>query len=130
MRIMDIIVNTNLNKIKEIIEKLNFKITKINNKILNAKYKCKHGKYHICGIKLNEKQIYLDIHWDYILHFTFIGVDYKNKPKTIVNKIIKILNENKIKYKLIEGFSWRNRLNKAIIKGIKIKGIKFKLISS
>jgi hypothetical protein len=119
---MDLELNTNLEKIKEILKEVGFHEVKINEKgILEAKMKNGLGRIHILGLQINKNKTYLDVHRDALIHFLFIGVDYKNKPSKICEKVIECASKKGIEGIISGGTNWLNRKNKALLRGINIE---------
>jgi hypothetical protein len=88
---------------------------------MEAKIKDGLGRFHVLGLQINKDKVYLDVHRDALIHFLFIGVDYKDKPNKICEKIIEYASKKGIKGHITGGINWFNKRNKAFLKGINIK---------
>ncbi|MEM3612668.1 MAG: hypothetical protein QW090_04855 [Candidatus Bathyarchaeia archaeon] len=116
---MDLIIDADIEQVAEMLRTLGFEITSHNN-IIEAKLKDNSGRFHVLGIGICEKKVYLDVHRDSKLHFAFIGVDYAKKPAKICYEILKLASKINVKAEISGGTSWFNRRNKAFLRGIKI----------
>lgn len=117
---MDLEIRGNIAKIAEFLREMGFEVSIKRNKILEAKMREGRGRIHVLGIEINKSKVYLDVHWDSLIHIAFLGVDYAKKPREISKKILIQAAKNQMEGKIIGGMSWRTRKNKAIFRGIKI----------
>lgn len=115
---MDIIIDISVKHFEEIIKSLAMTLEQ-NKEYISYNKKDGLHNYHIYFFDCNGITC-CEIHYELILHFLFIGVDYKTKPRIFFEQIIKPLLENeKINFKIIGGCTWFSRRNKAIISGFK-----------
>lgn len=82
------------------------------------------GRIHILAKEIEKNEVYVDVHWDALIHFIFFGVDYARRPEKVCSMIIKKMEEKEMKWKVVGGTNWFSRRNKAIIKGLKIRNYK------
>jgi hypothetical protein len=117
---MDVIIYSEPEELSSLLESLGFRVIK-RSTYYDAKLKCNHGRIHILFRNLNNNMIYCDIHYDNPIHFMKFGVDYKYKPSQFYENVLQIVLKSKgIKSKVIGGFRWSDRKNKAIIMGLKL----------
>ena len=115
---MDIIIETSLNNIENVLKQIGFKI-KLRKNFIEAIKKASLGRIHIY-LHGNKNNTFCEIHVDSIIHFLFLGVDYKKKPlKFFKTELAPELSERGIKYRIVGGLTWFKRKNKAILKGFK-----------
>ena len=115
---MDLYIGTTKEELKEILVALGFKVTE-KEKYFDAKLKESTGRFHTMFTELGDK-IYCDLHYDKDKYKWFIGVDYKKKPKELLEgKLRKILEDKNIQFD-IEEVSWFTRRNKAVRGGFKL----------
>jgi|GEM_PF-1651413 len=119
VREMDLEINADILKISEILKALGFKDIYMEDDVIEAKLKDGWGRIHVLGAKVNDNTVYLDVHRDSLIHFTFIGVDYSKKPREICEKILDYAAKVGVNGRIIGGTSWFNRKNKAVFRGIK-----------
>jgi len=117
---MDLELEADKLTVVRILEKLGFKIALKGADSLEAKMPYGFGRMHVLGQMLDYGKFYLDVHWDFYLHFLFLGVDYANRPGNICEKIIEEASRLGVKAYVIGGLSWFSRKNKSLIRGLKI----------
>jgi hypothetical protein len=76
---MDLELETNVQKVAEILKAIGFNVIKTTNTI-EARLQDGWGRIHVLGIEIDKNKTYLDIHRDAPIHMAFIGVDYAKKP--------------------------------------------------
>lgn len=117
---MDLELEADKLTVVEILKRLGFKIVSQNMDSLEAMMPYGYGRIHILGKMLDYGRFYLDVHWDFYLHFIFLGVDYAKRPSQICEKIIEEASRLRVKAYVTGGFSWFTRKNKSLIRGLKI----------
>lgn len=118
---MDLEIEASLIQVKKLLEKVGFEKVEIKkNGILEAIMSDGWGRFHVLGIRIEKGKVYLDIHRDSLIHFAFIGVDYKSRPRQICEKICKTGEIMGMKCFIIGGTSWFSRKNKALFRGIRL----------
>ena len=110
---MDLYIHTNINECKQLLNDARFDISNKGN-YFNARLQTKWGRYDCHFLPLGE-EIYLDFHYDYYFHFMFLGVDYRNRPRSFfINKLEPLLRSRQMAYRIKES-NWFHRHNKAIL---------------
>jgi len=117
---MDLELEVSIKELADLLKDIGFDKVKIRNDILEAKKKKGWGRIHVLAKEITSGKVYADVHWDALIHFLMIGVDYERRPKEICELIIKTLAKRNKKGRIIGGTSWFSRKNKAIITGLKI----------
>ena len=134
---MDIIALAPIDKVIEVFRSLGFRIEN-KGSYYSATLHKGLGKFHALIVSLSNDELlrkipklkipganteiaYIDLHWDYIIHLLFLGVDYKRKPRELYLTILKKeLERAKIEHFIIGGSNWWSRVNKAILRGLKL----------
>jgi len=88
-------------------------------------YECRrrgrNGRFDALLKEINSHTVYCDLHWDATIHFLFIGVDYRTRPRTLYeNELKPKLREGSIEHQIVGGLSWFERRNRAIAHGLRI----------
>jgi len=117
---MDIEIEMNIYGIVEILKKIGFKEIKQDENVIEAKMPYGLGRIHVLGTTLRDGKFYLDVHWDFKIHFMFFGVDYASRPQKICEKIIEEASRVGAKAYMTGGKSWLQRRNKSLVKGLKV----------
>lgn len=117
---MDLEVNISVNKLLEILKEIGFRPVKISNDFAEAEIRDRLGRLHILVKEINTGRTYMDVHWDALIHFAFVGVDYSKRPRRICEMILDKLTKMGFEGKITGGTSWFNRKNKALFRGLKI----------
>lgn len=117
---MDLEVNTSIDKLLEILKEIGFGPVKISTDFIETEIKERWGRVHVLAKEIDKERIYLDIHWDALVHFVFVGVDYSKRPRKICEMILDKLTRMGFEGKITGGTNWFNRRNKALFKGLKI----------
>lgn len=118
---LDVEVSANLPRVVELLRMLGFKHVKTSpNGTLDARMKKGLGRIHVLGLQVGDNNTYLDVHWDFLIHFTFLGVDYAKRPAEVVNGILREAMKAKIPAKQTGGTSWLSRKNRALLRGIRL----------
>ncbi|MFX0096936.1 MAG: hypothetical protein ACFE7E_04165 [Candidatus Hodarchaeota archaeon] len=117
---MDLELDIEICELAQLIRKLGFDTIEIKEKRLEARKKWGWGRIHILAKQAKNRRTYMDVHWDALIHFFFLGVDYSRRPDRICNLIIKKAKENGMKVKIVGGTSWFNRRNKAKLSGMNL----------
>ena len=99
---------------------MQFEKVEIRNEFLEAVKRSNYGRIHVLAKKIAVRKIYVDIHWDFLIHFLMFGVDYAKRPKNVCQTLIEKVRRMGRAAKIIGGTSWFNRKNKAIFSGIRI----------
>lgn len=115
---MDIIINTNITNFESILKILGLTFEQ-NREYTSYRKKDELHSYHIYFYECDGMTC-CEIHYELILHLFFLGVDYEKKPRNFFDRIIKPLLENEnIEFKVLGGYTWFSRRNKAILSGFK-----------
>lgn len=115
---MDIYIHTDIDNCKQLLKDAGFNISNKKN-YFDARLPMKHGRYHGHFLLIGN-EVYIDFHYDYFLHFMFLGVEYDNRPHSFfISKLEPILQSKQIAYR-IEKSSWFHRRNRAILWGLRV----------
>ena len=115
---MDIYINTNVNKIGQLLKEKGFVIKRKKNHY-SAMHYVSHGRYHFM-YELIDGEVFCDFHFDNKIHGIGMGADYERKPEEYFEKHLKVLfKQLDLTYKT-KTVNWFTRRNKAIITGMKI----------
>ena len=117
---MDLELEIDIQGLARLLEEMGFEEVKVERGILEAKVKMGWGRIHVLAKEIAANKVYADVHWDALIHFIMLGVDYRKRPKRICEAIIEKMNEKGMKGRIVGGMSWFNRRNKAVISGLKI----------
>jgi len=117
---MDLELDMDIQGLAKLLEEIGFEKVKIKRGVLEAKVKMGWGRIHVLAKETETNKVYADVHWDALVHFIMLGVDYAKRPKRVCETIIEKVKEKGTKGRIIGGTSWFNRRNKAIISGLKI----------
>lgn len=117
---MDLEVEAKIEDVARILRFMKFNPVTVNNGILEAKLKKGLGRIHVWGTEVENGKTYLDVHWDALIHFIFIGVDYSKRPKEVCEEILNQAKKGGFKGRVVGGTNWFNRRNRAILKGIRV----------
>ncbi len=111
---MDIVVLCSCSEIAEILRNLKFRVER-KNEFYSARRADGIGSHH--ALFREEGGIcYIDLHYDFPLHFLFLGVDYKRRPMELYMRELRhLLGEHRIE----GGLSWFDRRNKAMLRGMR-----------
>lgn len=116
---MDLIIYTTLQNLTRILKSLGFKTARKHGYASFKRYE-KFTRIHIYAFELDSSACGTEIHVDLLIHFLFLGVYFGKKPlKFFENELKPILDKEGIKYKILGGFSWFSRRNKAILREFK-----------
>jgi len=122
---MDLVINCNLKTFLGILRELGFKVKNKDKYFEAIKLDHLFYRFHIYIIEKQRRQsptLFCEIHYDFFLHFLFLGVDYKKKPFYFFKHILEpIFKKRNITYMLLNGMSWKTRHNTAILKGFDLK---------
>ena len=129
---MDLIVFADLPKVLSLFKDLGFQVSKRDD-YYSASLTTLFGRFHALMKEISNEQLkeykvhfkgratYIDFHWDFFLHFLFIGVDYYKKPMSYYQRFLKReFRRRDFHHIIIGGFSWKGRLNKAIFFGLRL----------
>jgi len=88
-------------------------------------YECRRrgrsGRFDALLKEISPHRVYCDLHWDEAIHFLFIAVDYKIRPRILYeNELKPKLLEKSIEHQIVGGLSWFARRNRAIVHGLRI----------
>jgi hypothetical protein len=79
------------------------------------------GRFDALLKELSLGIVYCDFHWDSLIHFIFLAVDYRQKPQRFFEEKLKPrLLEKGLYHEVTGGFSWFSRRNKALLHGLKL----------
>jgi len=117
---MDLELEIDIQGLAKLLRDIGFEEVKVERGVLEAKAKMGWGRIHVLAKETATNRVYVDVHWDALIHFIMLGVDYAKRPRKICEAIIEKMNEKGMKGRIVGGTSWFNRRNKAIISGIKI----------
>jgi len=117
---MDLELDIDIQGLARLLEEIGFEEVKVERGVLEAKVKMGWGRIHVLAKEIATNRVYADVHWDALIHFLMLGVDYAERPKRICEVIIEKMRERGMRGRIIGGTSWFNRRNKAVISGLKI----------
>lgn len=105
-------------RVVEILRDLGFKI-RDKKRYVEAKKKEGHRVLHIY-LYGRGQATFCEIHADFPVHFLFLGVDYEKKPEEFFRGVLaEELRRRGIEFRVLGGYSWFSRKNKAILRGFK-----------
>lgn len=78
-------------------------------------------RFHIFLEEAGDKRrVNCEIHSDFVLHFMFLGVDFRRRPLALFQGEIKpFLLRESVSFKILDGFTWWTRKNKAVFTGFR-----------
>ena len=117
---MDLELDVSINEFFEVLKRLGFKYINIRAHELEAKKYTKYGRLHVLARELSDRKLYVDIHWDFIIHFLMLGTDYSKRPKELCCQVIKEVKKMSRSFRVIGGYNWFSRRNKALIRGLRL----------
>ncbi len=80
------------------------------------------GRLHLLFTEGDSQEFYCDLHFDSTFHLLNLGVDYRVKPQEFYEKELhQKLSSQGLQSKIIGGFDWFNRRNKAVVTGLRLK---------
>jgi len=90
-------------------------------------YECsrreRNGRFDALLKDINPRTVYCDLHWDATIHFLFMGVDYRTRPRALYeNELKPKLSERSTEHQIVGGLSWFERRNRAVVHGLRIRG--------
>ena len=115
---MDIYINTNVEKIGQLLKEKGFVIERKKNHY-SAMYYITSGRYHFM-YELIDEVIFCDFHFDNKIHGIGMGADYGRQPEEYFEKNLKILFKQLDPAYKTKTVNWFTRRNKAIITGLRI----------
>ena len=78
-------------------------------------------RLHLLMRELEPQKIYCDLRFDGLLHFLRLGVDYRKIPADFYEHVLREkLESNGFQSKVMGGFSWLTRKNKALGTGLRL----------
>lgn len=115
---MDIYINATVLECEKVFVDAGFNIENQNG-YTDAVMKTDSGRYHIHFTRLGNV-VYADLHFDYLIHFMFLGVYYQKYVLPLFEqKIEPLLKANNVPYN-ITASTWFHRRNRAILWGMKV----------
>jgi len=115
---MDILIHIEKKEFSDIIESLGFEIKKKRDYMDAIRWQG-FRRLHIYYFSIN-KSTGCEIHSELFLHFLFLGVDYESIPLQFFETEIKPILAREIKWEILDGFTWFDRKNKALLRGFKL----------
>ncbi len=92
---------------------------KLKQNYFSATHYSEGGRYHLL-YELVDNKVFCDFHFDNTIHIICFGVDYRKKPQTFFNIILRErLDKENITYET-KNVDWFARKNKAIVTGFRI----------
>lgn len=117
---MDLEMKCSLLEVAELLREVGVDDVEVKDGKLEGKLRRGWGRIHVLGMETVDGGVYLDVHWDFLLHFIFLGVDYNERPYQICERLVSEAASRGVDAQITGGYSWSNRKNRAIIAGIRI----------
>ena len=115
---MDLYLKMPVDQIISIFDSLNFQVLS-KKQHYEARFNIGFGRYH-AKFALLDDTIYCDFHFDYTLHFMFLGVDFQRRPETFFTEKLKpLFYFHSVEYHT-QSVNWLTQRNRAMVTGLKL----------